>query len=332
LSIVIPAYGPPAQLAELLSDISRQELDPTLFDVLVVDDGSPTPIEPQLHGEERLPAFLRVVSKPNGGGPAARNFGAALAAGDRLLFLDQDLRIPNNFVRVHLELGRAFPGAAISTAYVNQPLDPSGSFSTWYLKQASEWTRVAREQGEDVADGVREVSALGLSSTNCSLSRAAFLKSGGFPVFRFSGMEDQAFGLVLSVAGVRVLRTTRAEARHLEARVNVGSFCERQRIGAAGAAEFASRFPEALGAPDQTEWNRIWGAPSSADSITLSLKKVVRRLLATRSGAAVLRQSVRATEALAPKSRCLGTLYSAAVGSSLQAGWRAGFAIYASRN
>lgn len=331
VSVIIPAYGPPQQLTELLQDVASQDVDPRIVEVLVIDDGSPTPIEVELRALDSLSHLPRIMRKDNGGGPAARNFGAQQAAGDRILFLDQDLRIPPNFVTTHVELGRRFPEHALSAVFVNRALDASGPFASWYAKQSTIWTESSRSTGVEIAEGVREVHPLGLSSTNCSLPRSTFLAAGGFPLFRHSGMEDQALGLVLSRMGVKALRTSLVEASHVESRVRMEAFCERQRAGAAGAVEFAEKFPEVLGRPLETQWNKDWGPVSSGDPFSLKTKKVIRSVLAKRPASTMLRVGVASIERLAPSSRLLGSLYSLAVGTALQSGWRAGCAAIPAR-
>ena len=74
-SIVVPTYGRPEYLGECLASILQQTVED--FEVVVVDDASPDPVE--LPVED---ARLRLLRRDTNGGPAAaRNTGMAVAAG-----------------------------------------------------------------------------------------------------------------------------------------------------------------------------------------------------------------------------------------------------------
>src|SRR3990167_9133872 len=89
LSIVIPTFSRRGILHWALREYNRQWLDPTLFEVIVVDDGSEKPAEEGFDKESvRYPLiFLR---KENGGPAKARNYCVAHARGMALLFAGDD--------------------------------------------------------------------------------------------------------------------------------------------------------------------------------------------------------------------------------------------------
>jgi len=84
ISVVVPAYEPGPYLAETLASIAAQSYRPV--EIIVVDDGSPTPIRIAPAGG--IP--LRLIRQPNRGVSAARNTGLAAAHGEWLVFLDAD--------------------------------------------------------------------------------------------------------------------------------------------------------------------------------------------------------------------------------------------------
>jgi glycosyltransferase involved in cell wall biosynthesis len=82
-SVIIPTYGRPRFLEEAIGSVTAQTVDD--FECLVVDDGSPAPVEAP--GDPRM----RVIERPVNGGPAAaRNAGLAEALGAYVAFLDDD--------------------------------------------------------------------------------------------------------------------------------------------------------------------------------------------------------------------------------------------------
>jgi glycosyltransferase involved in cell wall biosynthesis len=88
VSIVIPAYvATPRQaelLAETLDTVAAQSFQD--FEALVVDDGSPLPVE---RIAARRPRTV-VLRQQNGGSARARNTGIAASRGRYLIFLDAD--------------------------------------------------------------------------------------------------------------------------------------------------------------------------------------------------------------------------------------------------
>lgn len=90
MSIVVPTRARPAQLSTCLQGIVDLDIDPKLFEVVVIDDGGPGSLKPVLEPYfERM--ALRLVVKSRSGGPAAaRNAGADAARGRFLAFIDDD--------------------------------------------------------------------------------------------------------------------------------------------------------------------------------------------------------------------------------------------------
>ena len=88
-SIVVPTYDRPVQLAECRASLATLTYPRDRFEVIVGDDGSPTPVAlPPLAPDFRA----TVLRTPNGGPGAARNAGAAVARGRHLAFTDDDCR------------------------------------------------------------------------------------------------------------------------------------------------------------------------------------------------------------------------------------------------
>ena len=87
VSVVVPTYNHAAHVVSAVESALGQTRPPR--EVIVVDDGSPDDT-----GERLAPLAaagrIRYVRQANAGVAAARNAGAALATGDRLLFLDDD--------------------------------------------------------------------------------------------------------------------------------------------------------------------------------------------------------------------------------------------------
>jgi FkbM family methyltransferase len=98
LSVVIPTRDRRATLERTLGRLATQ--DPSVsWEVVVVDSGKEEPF-PIAEGFDAAP--LRVIRSAPLTAAAARNRGAAVAAGRWLVFIDDDILVPPAFLRRHL--------------------------------------------------------------------------------------------------------------------------------------------------------------------------------------------------------------------------------------
>ena len=88
VSVVIATRGRPAKLARCLAALARQSFPTSAFDVIVVDDASPEPIDAAIG--EHLPMTCTVHRIPHGGPAAARNRGVARSTARVVAFTDDD--------------------------------------------------------------------------------------------------------------------------------------------------------------------------------------------------------------------------------------------------
>jgi len=84
VSVIIPTYNGSAWLAETIASVTSQTYQD--FEIIVVDDGSPEPVQQCLPSEPRL----RFLQQKNAGTSASRNNALALARGEYIAFLDHD--------------------------------------------------------------------------------------------------------------------------------------------------------------------------------------------------------------------------------------------------
>lgn len=84
VSVIIPFYGNLDWLREAIDSVLEQ--DYAVFEVLVIDDGSPYDLAP-IEASYPMVCFIH---QPHAGVSAARNNGIAHATGDYLAFLDAD--------------------------------------------------------------------------------------------------------------------------------------------------------------------------------------------------------------------------------------------------
>lgn len=88
VSFIIPAYNvPPTMLHECIESILQLSLRPQEREIILVDDGSDTPL---LNETKELADSLVYVRQQNGGVSTARNRGMRMAQGEFVQFIDGD--------------------------------------------------------------------------------------------------------------------------------------------------------------------------------------------------------------------------------------------------
>jgi len=178
----VPTYHRPAELANCIEAVAQLDYPRSAFELVVVDDGSDTPLEEIAHPWRA--AIDIVLLRANHGGPsAARNFGARHARGEYLVFLDDDCHPTRDWLRkiearvqhcAERLIGGRMVNALDANPYaVASDLLVSHLFRTW------------NAEPED---------AKFLVTANMTVRRQRFLDSGGFDeAFPVPGAEDRAF-------------------------------------------------------------------------------------------------------------------------------------------
>src|SRR6185295_1842366 len=106
-SVIIATHNRPEKLAETLSSLTRQDNEACEYEIIVVDDGSKPPVVID-RGDEYPPAILvRVEGLERS---AARSRGAAVARGELLIFIDDDISVKPDFVAAHVRAHQDWPG------------------------------------------------------------------------------------------------------------------------------------------------------------------------------------------------------------------------------
>lgn len=118
ISVVIPHLNTPDLLARCLESLMVQQLDAGPFEVIVVDNGSRTPLDDV---QQRF-AGVRFLLEPAAGPGLARNLGAGAARADLLAFIDADcIALPGWLQAAHdAAASGAVVGGAIGVEVVDR--------------------------------------------------------------------------------------------------------------------------------------------------------------------------------------------------------------------
>jgi GT2 family glycosyltransferase len=177
ISVVIPTYKRDASLAVCLEAL-RGQVDERIAEVVVTDDAGPSSPTAAMVAQ-RFP-FARWVAGPHRGPAANRNRGAALATGEFVLFLDDDVE----------------PGPTLIDGYA-RAIDPQVS-----VYEGRTTCRAGLRSPFEVSP-INETGGW-LWSCNMMIRRSLLLEMGGFDEqFPQAHMEDVAFRERLKGMGVQ---------------------------------------------------------------------------------------------------------------------------------
>jgi GT2 family glycosyltransferase len=229
-SIIIPTYARPEQLGRCLQAIARLDYPSDRFEVIVVDDGSPEPMEEVVAPFEEV-LDLKLIRLPpmlGGGGPAsARNRGAAHAKGEVLAFTDDDCEPESNWLQ------------ALAASFATQPdIMPFGYISRAVPKKRGREQMVGGQIINSLSDNLFSTatqllisylyryynelpdqahpSCLGtcfFTTNNLALPAAQFKELGGFDSTFITG-EDREFCDRWRHHGYRMTYTPQAIVYH----------------------------------------------------------------------------------------------------------------------
>lgn len=256
VSVVVATNRAGPYLVEALESVAAQTWP--RIELIIVDDGSPEP-----EAVERAAAVVpraRVVRQESAGVARARNYGAELAAGELLAFLDDDDRWHPRRLAEQVAVLQAAPAASASYCRM-QTIDASG-------------TRVLAPADQTAVRSHADVAArrTGIIAPNLLVRRDAFHRAGGFRA-GLHHAEDLDLVLRLAELGEFVFapealvdyrahsgNTTRRH-RVLVAAIDAVLREHRQRARVRGEAELVRAFDESLRRNDRYAW---WSAVRAA--------------------------------------------------------------------
>jgi glycosyltransferase involved in cell wall biosynthesis len=179
-SIVIPTYKRPEQLAVCLQACARLEYPHDRFEIIIVDDGSPVPVEVPKNDGSNL-VSITCLRQFNSGPASARNMGAQHARGNILAFTDDDCTPTPQWLRALAQSVNDAPTGLVGGQTINGLVDNLYSTASQMIVDEAYAYFHSRNSGLRF-----------FASNNMAVAAELFHKSGGFDSsFRIS--EDRNF-------------------------------------------------------------------------------------------------------------------------------------------
>ncbi len=196
LSVVIATYNRLPLLLDLLNSFSKQTLEPAMFEVIVVDDGSSVPVLSALTAQS-YPFGLTVIEQKNAGPAAARHRGIEEARGEIIVIVDDDMLVPPEFLHHHLRAHRSGATLVLGKMIDDQSGERPALFNRFHSDQLAKQfdafkTQKQKPRGVNVCTG------------NVSFRRSDYFNVGGFDR-SLARAEDLELGMRLEKAGAVIV-------------------------------------------------------------------------------------------------------------------------------
>lgn len=274
-----------------------------------MDDGSTPPVT--LRGEVKNPT-CRVIRLEGVERSIARNTGVQSARGKILVFVDDDMKVNEDFLAHHLQAHEEWPGALVVGAIYL----PTESLKTPFgrFRQTLESAAVPKERGQVEMPNF-------CTAANMSLDREQYFGLGGFNCAIHSA-EDQDLALRHTARGGQIVFIPEAEAVHYDHSLDIQSYCQRVEWGSENVVPFCQSWPDW---PQNIERQRINGALRfGQEPFGLSLRKIAKSVLGQKLFLQGLFALTFLVERTVPQSTALDRLYRLLLGIHLQQGYRKG--------
>lgn len=205
LSVVIPTYNRSIILSNTLHSLTSQICD-LHFEVFVCDDGSnddtPEMIQTYL---DKTTFSLRYLRQERTGArySTARNLGISAACGRIVILLDDDMILPDSFLKTHYETHEYSHVVTIGYRYNLVPGAPEGCLPDTRDKLFSAYPNIEKPMWSI------------METCNVSLERDLLLRAGMFDeTFMGWGGEDIELGYRLHRLGAKLILKREAFAWH----------------------------------------------------------------------------------------------------------------------
>lgn len=261
-TVIIPTHRGAARLPTLLRALAAQDCaDP--FDVVVVVDGGDAATQEVVAEHEGSLDLALVVHEQNQGVGAAMASGCAVATGEILVRIDDDITPSPDFLRRHLAWHE--PGTDRGVISVTRDVDVPTPYGRAYGGPANERAR------HDAYARPADLRWIGWAACN-SVRKASYERAGGFDA-DLTYSEDMDLGYRLWRAGVEIIVDPALEVEH---RGPVRTAEDRvARAYVSGAARGSSRYQAAFAGPplspvEVSHIDRLWATAVSCAARRIS--------------------------------------------------------------
>jgi glycosyltransferase involved in cell wall biosynthesis len=276
ISVVTPTHNKVELLERTLASLEAQDLPWGDYEVVVVDDGSSDGTAEFLRGYRPSHGWKTARQEKNRGRAAARNRGLALADGELIVFLDDDMELSADCLRAHREFHEKHPCAAgvgnviMHPDLVVAPID-----------------RYMSTRGAQKIRGRGPLPWKYFSTQNASVRREDLLAVGGFDEnFVYYGFEDLELAWRLEKErGVTLGYVAGARSLHIHSHSLGDVLAKKTLCGRSSLRYLFEKHPETRRELGYERFDPV----RVGDALGLNLERLGYRLAFTRPVYAVMR-------------------------------------------
>ncbi|WP_426480386.1 glycosyltransferase [Chryseobacterium sp. R2ACT005] len=185
ISIVVAIYNRKDELFELLTSLTQQT--DKEFEIIIVDDGSLIDLKPTIENFEQG-LDIKYFRKDNSGPGLTRNYGAARAANEWLVFVDSDVIVEKDYIE------------HIKNDILTIPCDAFGGADKAHkgfnlMQKAISYSMTSVFTTGGIRGSKKAVSKFQPRSFNMGVKKSVFEKVGGFSEMRIG--EDPDLSMTL---------------------------------------------------------------------------------------------------------------------------------------
>jgi glycosyltransferase involved in cell wall biosynthesis len=198
ISVIVPVWNDERRIGQCIEALKRQSLEPSLFEIIIVDNGSTDSTSAVVSGHAGV--ILLHESKP--GSYAARNHGLAHARGEYVAFTDSDCVPERDWIETGLKAVRDRPDIGVAAGRVAF-CEPTGKYNRACLNYER---YLSMRQEDNARDGV-------VITANWFSRKSTLLQHGGFDATLKSG-GDQELSRKVSRSGLQTVYVPTAVVVH----------------------------------------------------------------------------------------------------------------------
>jgi GT2 family glycosyltransferase len=309
-SVIVPTYNRRTALARTLAALRVMESRTPKLEIVVVDSCADE-TGAEAVADSNGARYSRCADV---GVAAARNHGARLAAGELLMFVDDDIVVGESNLRQHEAIHESQGRCLVSGHWEYDPelrrtLEGS-PLGRWRLSYEDLYNK---PDGVAGGAGAGQVHARTLAAANLSIRADVFWSLDGFDERFPVGAEDQDLTWRAAKAGCALVYDYDIRVVHNDQHTDLIALCRRQERGAIGTVYFTRKNPDAPAFPMVT----MNGPVRRDDSARTIARKLSRALLSRRVPLALAHWLIRGVERVRPKGgwpleflyRAVGGLY-----------------------
>jgi GT2 family glycosyltransferase len=316
-SIVISTYNRAGALPATLEALGRQTLSADRYEVIVVDDGS-SDDTPAVLASAVTPFALRTVRhERNSGVSAGRNSGIRIAQGRYVIFVSDDVLVPEDFIERHVHTLERFPASWVVGGFRQLDSLRETPFGRYLDRLEQGFDEGRRERPID--DGLWEMSWP--TARNLSLPRADLDRIGLFDERFRTCCEDQDLAQRAREAGIRFIYDESIDCLHNDRAADLRRYCNFSERGAYDTVLLCSMYPELHGSAPIVTVN---GPLTRADGVRGGAKKLLKAALSRPWPDGVVHRAIRLAERVGLPDRLLDPPYRFAISLATFRGWRRG--------